>query len=217
MRYFVYLTTNLINKKQYVGDHSSNKDTDNYFGSGLLINNAIKKYGKENFKKQVLEEFETKKEAFNAQEKYINEYNTLAPNGYNISPKGGHQTTNSVSEDTRKKMRKSAKNRPPQTEETKIKRRKSLKGHAVSIETKNKIQKKQKGISKKEIFIRKYGNDEGIKKYNDYVKKMSLTKLNMTQETKDKIKVSTKAAMQKPEVKEKLHFVGKRKIPWNKK
>ena len=46
---------------------------------------------------------------------------------------------------------------------------------------------------------------------------MSLTKLNMTQETKDKIKASTKAAMQKPEVKEKLHFVGKRKIPWNKK
>ena len=48
---------------------------------------AIKKYGKENFKKEILEFCDNKEEAYHLQIKYINEYNTLSPNGYNISPK----------------------------------------------------------------------------------------------------------------------------------
>ena len=90
---FVYLTTNLINGKQYVGDHASNDldswKTKNYLGSGHYLYYAIKKYGRDNFKKEILEQYNTRQEAFDAQEKYINEYNTLVPNGYNISPKGG--------------------------------------------------------------------------------------------------------------------------------
>jgi len=101
---FVYITTNLLNKKQYVGDHTTSNINDEYFGSGILIKKAIKKYGKESFSKLILEEFETKQEAFNAQEKYINEYNTLEPNGYNVSPKGGHQITGGCSNKTRKKI-----------------------------------------------------------------------------------------------------------------
>ena len=44
---FVYITTNLINKKQYVGSHYGNKD-DSYLGSGYVLKLSIKKYGKEN-------------------------------------------------------------------------------------------------------------------------------------------------------------------------
>jgi hypothetical protein len=87
--YFVYLTTNLINGKQYVGDHSTHNLNDNYLGSGKIIKDAIKKYGIQNFKKEILEQFNTKQEAFNSQEKYIIQYDTLVPNGYNLSPKGG--------------------------------------------------------------------------------------------------------------------------------
>jgi len=75
---YVYITTNTINGKQYVGDHSTdNIEKDNYLGGGSYLNAAIKKYGKIYFKKEILENFETKKEAFNAQEKYIIQYNTL--------------------------------------------------------------------------------------------------------------------------------------------
>jgi hypothetical protein len=49
----VYLITNLINGKQYVGDHSSNKENDNYLGEGTYLHRSIKKYGKEKFKKQI--------------------------------------------------------------------------------------------------------------------------------------------------------------------
>lgn len=50
---FVYLTTNLINGKQYVGDHSTNNmERDYYLGSGKRFILSIKKYGKENFKRR---------------------------------------------------------------------------------------------------------------------------------------------------------------------
>ena len=42
---FIYLTTNLINGKQYVGSHKGFK-CDNYLGSGKILIHAIKKYVK---------------------------------------------------------------------------------------------------------------------------------------------------------------------------
>lgn len=53
---YIYLTVNLINGKKYVGKKTSNKFDPNYFGSGIALNNAIKKYGKHNFCIHVLEE-----------------------------------------------------------------------------------------------------------------------------------------------------------------
>jgi len=62
---YVYITTNLINGKQYVGDHScDNLKKDNYLGSGKpYFQNAINKYGLKNFKKEILEFFTNSKEA----------------------------------------------------------------------------------------------------------------------------------------------------------
>jgi len=68
----IYKTTNLKNGKYYIGKQKSY--TDSYFGSGTALKFAIKKYGKENFKKEILEFFPTKKEAFDDQEKYIVKY-----------------------------------------------------------------------------------------------------------------------------------------------
>jgi hypothetical protein len=109
---FVYLTTNLITNKKYVGDHScDNLEEDLYLGSGTYYKYAEKLYGKENFKRQILEEFSNKQDAFNAQEKYINEFNTLTPNGYNISPTGGiyREGGGLHSKETKDKMSESAK------------------------------------------------------------------------------------------------------------
>lgn len=50
----VYLITNLVNNKKYVGMDSNNNPS--YLGSGTLILKALKKYGRKNFKKEILEE-----------------------------------------------------------------------------------------------------------------------------------------------------------------
>lgn len=57
------------------------------------------------FEKEILELFETKKEAFNAQEKYIKKFNTVIPNGYNMDPHGGMGVLDSpLPENIRKKI-----------------------------------------------------------------------------------------------------------------
>lgn len=46
--HYTYITTNLINGKQYIGDRSCNclPNKDSYIGSGINLLNAKKKYGK---------------------------------------------------------------------------------------------------------------------------------------------------------------------------
>ena len=52
---YIYKTTNLINGKIYVG--KSLYLPDGYLGSGLRLSGAIKKYGKNNFRREILEEW----------------------------------------------------------------------------------------------------------------------------------------------------------------
>lgn len=54
MYHLVYLTTNLINGKIYVGIHSTYNLFDKYLGTGYVLKDAFKKYGKKNFKKEIL-------------------------------------------------------------------------------------------------------------------------------------------------------------------
>jgi hypothetical protein len=88
--HYVYLTTNIVNGKQYVGAHTTNNIDDGYLGSGNLIRRSIKKYGKESFKKEILQKCETLHEARKLEEPNIIKYKTLIPIGYNIHPNGGN-------------------------------------------------------------------------------------------------------------------------------
>lgn len=58
---YVYLTTNLITGHCYIGQKKGSFNK-NYFGSGLYITRAIKKYGRENFFVRILCEAESKEE-----------------------------------------------------------------------------------------------------------------------------------------------------------
>lgn len=83
----IYKTTNTINGKIYVGKDCSNNSK--YLGSGSILKSAIKKYGKENFIKEILEEC-TSPEYLKEREIYwISKLNSRDPLiGYNISPGG---------------------------------------------------------------------------------------------------------------------------------
>lgn len=57
---YVYITTNLINNKIYIGQHKSETFDPNYIGSGKYLRNAINKYGRNNFSVEVVEWAENK-------------------------------------------------------------------------------------------------------------------------------------------------------------
>jgi len=69
--------------------HITKKVNDGYIGSGRLLRKAIKKYGKYNFKREIICYYTSVEEAHKNEELLIKIHNTLTPNGYNISPTGG--------------------------------------------------------------------------------------------------------------------------------
>ena len=72
MFYYLYKITNTVNNKFYVGIHKTSNLNDGYFGSGLNLNRAIKKYGKENFVKEILEFFTTEEQMFAREREVVN-------------------------------------------------------------------------------------------------------------------------------------------------
>jgi len=101
----IYKTTNLINGKFYIGQDSINNP--NYYGSGVLLEKAIKKYGKNNFIKEIIEYCNSKNELDEKEIYYIKKYDSINK-GYNLSI-GGNGGPNflgrSHSEETKQKMK----------------------------------------------------------------------------------------------------------------
>lgn len=68
----IYKTTNLINGKWYIGKDELNNPK--YIGSGMLLTKAVQKYGKENFKKEILAEAGTRAALSQLEELFIKKY-----------------------------------------------------------------------------------------------------------------------------------------------
>lgn len=90
----IYLRTNLVNGKQYVGQANDFKQRENEWNclkkhyAGKLIDNARKKYGLDNWKVEIIRECETQDELNKWEIYYIKELNTKIPNGYNLTDGG---------------------------------------------------------------------------------------------------------------------------------
>lgn len=135
--YSVYLVTNKVNNKQYVGYTSKTLEVRfNWHCTRKncrKLRNAIDKYGKHNFKIEILCQFNSVEQALETEAKYIKSMN-LIKTGYNLC-EGGFAPK--MSEETRQKMSKShmGKKLPPMSQEQKDKISKSRTGLKQSRES----------------------------------------------------------------------------------
>ena len=104
MKYIVYLTTNIVNKKIYIGVHETeNPDIfDGYLGDGVFCNSpktynknltafhcAVSKYGPSNFKRKTLQVFDTIEEALRLEAELVDQKFIERTDTYNITLGGG--------------------------------------------------------------------------------------------------------------------------------
>lgn len=103
MKYIVYKTTCLVNNKIYVGVHQTKNPEifDGYLGRGLYVNHskyiknpiapfhyAVKKYGFENFKREILFVFDSREAAYNKEAEIVDEEFILRDDTYNVAVGG---------------------------------------------------------------------------------------------------------------------------------
>ncbi len=166
MVYLIYITTNLINGKKYIGSHLTSNINDNYLGSGVILKKAIEKYGKSNFQREILAQLDNIGDMKELEEYYIEYYNAYNSNlfynatkyaagitkctwGDKISKSMMGHTFNlgkTQSQDTKNKISKS-NNGKTRSKEFKLNRSKQMLGNTcalgnkLSLETCNLISK----------------------------------------------------------------------------
>ena len=196
----IYKITNTINDNAYIGQtvqpfktrirqHRHNRKS--------LIGKAIHKYGWENFTVEILESC-TSREELNEREKYyIAFYNTVYPNGYNLTDGGG---SFSPSKKARKNMSIGQKRRYAKQEE-----------HEKSSEAANKEPLSDEHRAKISAGLKKYYSDpKNIEKLCEVRQKQYTPELRAqrarestgrkhTEETKKKQSESAKRRAQTPE------------------
>ena len=88
MLYIVYQITNQINGKIYIGAHQTENIDDGYMSSSDPIKSAIKKYGIQNFTKEILFQFNSEKEMYDKQGELVTEEFVSRSDTYNIKTGG---------------------------------------------------------------------------------------------------------------------------------
>ncbi len=165
----VYKATNKINGKIYIGQTVKSLDirisghiTDALSKrDDIYFHKAIRKYGKKNFKWEIIAQCNSREELDRAEIVIIKKYNTFE-NGYNLNCGGEGNAGFEHTEETKQRMSKAkkGKNNPNYgkhlTEETRRKISITKKGRVCSEETKKKIFEtmiNNKNMAKKYVII----------------------------------------------------------------
>lgn len=70
--HYIYKTTCNVTKRYYIGMHSTSNIDDGYLGSGRRLRYSIRKYGKENHIKEIIEFCETKEKLIERETQIVN-------------------------------------------------------------------------------------------------------------------------------------------------
>ncbi len=146
--HYIYLITNLINSKMYIGKRTCKCriQDDSYMGSGVHLSRAKKKYGIENFSKLIIEVCDSEEKAFEREKYWIAKYNARENiRFYNLTD-GGEGVS------------------APKTDEWKRKKSLSMLGKTHSESTRRKIGEAQKGKILSDEHRKKISKNHGMAK-----------------------------------------------------
>ena len=88
MLYTIYKITNLLDGKIYIGKHQTKDLNDGYMGSGKILRRSIAKHGIENFKKEILFQFDNEADMNAKEAELVTEEFCLREDTYNLCPGG---------------------------------------------------------------------------------------------------------------------------------
>lgn len=143
---FIYITTCLVNNKIYIGQTTNWKDA-SYKGSGELFRRALKKYGKDKFKRKVLRVCYSQKELNTWEYVFIKKYKSQDKKiGYNIAD--GDVLSSKFNPAKLPEVREKISRAKKEKES-------SFKGKHLSLESRRKISEKKKGRVVSESFREK--------------------------------------------------------------
>lgn len=176
---YFYKIINLINGKYYYGIRSVDKLPDNfYMGSGKNIKKAIRKYGRENFVKEIIADYSTRHEVNEHERLVVTMELVLNENCYNLKTGGDNKFTFKHSEESKQKISEI------QTGRSNFK----LKGRKLTDEHKHKIKMAKLNNPLSNESRQKIANAVKNRKISDETrKKLSIAALNRTNEHKSKL------------------------------
>ena len=90
--HFIYKITCVLNGKYYIGVHSTSDLEDGYMGSGTILMHALKKHGKDNFKREILFQYPSRTMAFIKERELVDINVASDPESYNIAVGGNGNT-----------------------------------------------------------------------------------------------------------------------------
>lgn len=207
--HFIYKTTCKVTDRHYYGMHSTDDVDDGYLGSGLWLWRSIKKHGKENHVREIVEFLSDRKSLCEREKEIVTKEHVDNPMCMNLCVGGGASIGHSVS--TRQKISK-RKIGQKLSDEHKQKLSKALKGRKLSKELIMKISNSNRGkhhIKHTEETKRKMS--ESHKGLSSGMKGKKHTK-----EACQKIAKARKGIKLSETTKQRLSDAHKGQVPWNK-
>ena len=131
--HFIYKTVCLPTGKFYVGMHSTDLLDDSYLGSGKRLSRSVKKHGRENHKREIIESFNDRLSLIAREKEIITSELIKNPLCMNLILGGAALHRPATSEETRAKLSKAGKGRL-HTELHKARMSAALKGRKHSPE-----------------------------------------------------------------------------------
>lgn len=133
---FIYITTNLINGKRYIGQKKIDGKHRTYLGSGAYFVKAVKKYGRENFKRVIVDFADSPEELNQKEQNLISFFNAHNSDDYYNIELGGNKYP--LSEHTKELIKKNHADLSGD--------KSPCYGKRMSEETKRKVSEGRKGI-----------------------------------------------------------------------